>query len=124
MKTPARSLLLLTALTILPLLFPPPAAAGGVEDAAGSGQKLFVDASLGTNGRTCNSCHTGMGKGDLPFAGRGPFPKVFGRPGQVRTLDQAVQICITGAMKGNPLAWDDSRLTDLVTYVNSLYLKQ
>ncbi|MHB8837017.1 MAG: c-type cytochrome [Candidatus Methylomirabilia bacterium] len=124
MNKSARATLFLIAITVLPLLFPRPAASGESEDAVASGKKLFADASLGTNGRSCNSCHTGLGKGDIPFTGRVPFPKVFSMAKKMRTLDQTVQGCIIGAMKGSPLAWDDAKLTDLVTYVNTLYQKQ
>ena len=124
MSTSARTTLFLTALMMLPLLFPHTTAAGELEDAVARGHKLFADASLGTTGMSCNSCHTNMGKGDIPFTGRAPVPKVFSMAKQMRTLDQTVQGCIMGAMKGKPLAWEDARLTDLVTYVNSLYHKQ
>ena len=124
MNKSARTKFFLTALMMLPLLIPHPTAAGELEDAAASGRKLFDDASLGTNGKSCNSCHTNMGKGDIPFTGRAPFPKVFSMAKRMRTLDQTVQGCIMGAMKGQALAWDDAKLTDLVTYLNSLYQKQ
>ena len=114
-------LLFLAVVLMLPLLLPHPGAAGELEDAIASGQKLFTDASLGTNGKSCNSCHTGMGKGEIPFTGLVPFPKVFSMAKKMRTLDQTVQGCIVGAIKGDPLPWDDARLTDLVTYIDSLY---
>jgi len=120
----ARTTLFLTILMMLPLFIPHSTAAGELEDAAARGQRLFADASLGTNGKSCNSCHTNMGKGDIPFNGRAPFPKVFSMAKKMRTLDQTVQGCIMGAMKGQALAWDDAKLTDLVTYINSLYQKQ
>jgi cytochrome c len=99
------------------------AAAGELEDAVARGGKLFADTSLGTNGMSCNSCHTNMGKGDSPLAGRTPFPKVFAMAKKVQTLDQTVQDCIMGALKGKPLSWDDAKLTDLVAFVNTLYQK-
>ena len=123
MSASTRTTLFLTALLMFPLLFAHPVAAGEPEDAIASGQKLFADASLGTNGMSCNSCHTNLGKGDVPFTGRAPFPKVFSMAKKMRTLDQTVQGCIIGAMKGKPLAWDDAKLTDLATYVNALYKK-
>lgn len=121
MRLSTRVLLFMTMFMVLPMLFPHHAAAGELEDAVARGGKLFADARLGTNGMSCNSCHTNMGRGNSPLAGRPPFPKVYSMSKQVRTLDQAVQGCIAGALKGKPLAWDDERLTDLVTYVNSLY---
>ena len=111
----------LLALLAAPALWSNPAFAGPAEDAAASGEKLFADAGLGTNGKSCNSCHTELGKGDKKFSGRSPFPKVFARAKKVRTLDQMVQMCLTGAMKGPALAWDDDKLADLVFYVNGLY---
>lgn len=121
----ARTTLALTAfMLLLPLLLPHHVIAGELEDATASGKKLFADASLGSNGKSCNSCHTNFGMGDMPLTGRAPFPKVFSMAKKMRTLDQTVQSCIMGALKGNPLAWDDAKLTDLATYVNSLYLKK
>jgi len=119
-----RTALFLAALLAVPLVDAGPAPAGEVEDAAARGAKLFADASLGSNGMSCNSCHTGMGAGEAPLTGRTPFPKVFSMARQVRTLDQTVQACIVNALKGKPLAWDDPKLTDLVTYVSSLYQKR
>ena len=92
------------------------------------GEKLFNDSSLGTSGKTCNSCHIEMGKsqkegmmGAKGFKGREPFPKVFPMAGKVMSLDQAIQFCIITPLKGQPLAWDDIRLTDLTAYLNSIY---
>jgi thiosulfate dehydrogenase len=91
------------------------------------GMELFKDASLGTAGTSCNSCHmeggTKPGKmGDMevkPFDKIGAhYPKYFEMAKKVMTLDQVVNICITDAMKGTALAWDDQRLADLVTYVS------
>lgn len=115
---------LFLASIMMPLLLPHRAAAGEIEDAVARGEKLFADPTLGTNGMSCNSCHTKMGTGDSPLTGRPAFPKVFAMAKKMRTLDQTVQGCIAGALKGKPLAWDDARLTDLVTYVNSLYQKK
>jgi len=90
-------------------------------EAVAAGEKLFNDPSLGTNKQTCNSCHPGMGKGDKGFVGRDLFPKVF-MGMKVTTLDQAIQMCISGPLKGKPLKWDDPRLTELAAYLQSLYL--
>jgi thiosulfate dehydrogenase len=90
------------------------------------GMELFMDASLGTTGMSCNSCHmeggTMPGKmGDMeikPFAKVGEhYPKYFPMGKKVMTLDQVVNFCITNPMKGEALKWDDQRLADLVTYV-------
>ena len=110
----------LLALLVAPAVWSASAVAGPVEDAAARGEKLFSDAGLGTNGKSCNSCHTELGKGDNKLTGRSTFPKVFSMAKKVRTLDQTVQLCITGAMKGPALAWDDDKLADLASYVNAL----
>jgi cytochrome c len=39
---------------------------------------------------------------------------------KVMTLDQVVNFCITNPLKGEALAWDDQRLTDLVAYCASV----
>jgi len=124
MNKSASVTLFLAALLLPPLLFPHATVAGEIEDAVARGAKLFADPSLSTNATSCNSCHTNMGKGDSPLTGRPPFPKVFGMAKQMRTLDQTVQICIVAALKSKPLPWDDAKLTDLVTYVDSLYRKK
>jgi mono/diheme cytochrome c family protein len=111
----------LLALLVSPVIWLDSAAAGPAEDAVARGEKLFADAGLGTNDKSCNSCHTELGKGDNKLTGRSPFPKVFSMAKKVRTLDQTIQLCITGAMKGPALAWDDDKLADLASYVNALY---
>lgn len=111
----------LVALLVIPAIWPNPVDAGPAEDAVARGEKLFADAGLGTNDKSCNSCHTNLGKGDNKLTGRSPFPKVFSMAKKVRTLDQTIQLCITGAMKGPALAWDDDKLSDLASYVNALY---
>jgi cytochrome c len=90
------------------------------------GMELFKDASLGTTGMSCNSCHmeggTKPGKmGDMeikPFHMLGKkYPMYFAMGKKVMTLDQVVNFCITTPMKGEALKWDDQRLADLVTYM-------
>ena len=110
----------LLALLVAPAVWSGSAVAGPVEDAAAGGEKLFADAGLGTNGKSCSSCHTELGKGDNTLTGRSPFPKVISMAKKVRTLDQMIQMCLTGAMKGPALSWDDEKLADLASYVNAL----
>jgi len=99
-----------------------------LKDSIANGARLYVDASLGTSGKTCNTCHMEMGRskkkgmmGARGFVGRDPFPKFFPMAGRVMTLEQVVQFCIVTPLKGKPLVWDDQRLTDLTAYVNSIY---
>jgi len=93
-----------------------------------NGAKLYVDPSLGTSGKTCNTCHMEMGKSQKAgmmdakgFIGRKPFPKYFPMAKRVMTLEQVIQFCIVNPLEGKPLAWDDPKLTDLTSYVNSIY---
>jgi cytochrome c len=90
------------------------------------GKDLFMDASLGTNGMSCNSCHaeggTKAGKmGDMeipPFSKVGDkYPMYFKMAGKVMTLDQVINFCVTTPMAGEALAWDDQKLADLATYI-------
>lgn len=93
------------------------------------GKGLFMDASLGTTGMSCNSCHVegGMKAGAMgdkeipPFAHTAKkYPRWFAMAGRVMTLDQVINWCIMKPMEGAPLAWDDQRLTDLAAYVASV----
>jgi len=97
------------------LLAASPAFAGALDDAAAAGGRLFASTELGTNGKSCSTCH---GDGSV-FAGREPFPKEA--LGGVRTLDQAIQVCITNALAGRALAWDDRRITDLAVHLSRIY---
>ncbi|MCX7766775.1 MAG: hypothetical protein N2246_08760 [Candidatus Sumerlaeia bacterium] len=97
-------------------------------EASERGKKIFADPALGTNGKTCNSCHLEFGRSEKPgpldaknFLRKDRFPKYVPRANRVMTLDQMIQLCITTQLAGKPLNWDDSRLTDLAVYVNSLY---
>jgi cytochrome c553 len=91
------------------------AVADELSDGAVRGAALFKDPALGTNGQTCASCHADGGA----WAGKARFPKVA--LGGLRTLDQAIQTCITGPLAGKPLPWDDARLTALAVFVDGTY---
>jgi thiosulfate dehydrogenase len=93
------------------------------------GKALFMDPKLGTSGMSCNSCHMegGTKAGKMKDMDIKPFdnlaagyPKYFMMAKKVMTLDQVVNWCILKPMKGEPLAWDDARLTDLTAYVASV----
>jgi thiosulfate dehydrogenase len=93
------------------------------------GFALFNDKKLGTSGKTCNDCHKNGGTqgskmGDMTMAAfddlGGQYPKFFMMAKKVMTLDQVVNFCVTTPLRGEPLAWDDQRLTDLVAYCASV----
>ena len=77
------------------------------------GKKLFSDSSLGTNGKSCSTCHPSRKKiGEL--AGRGTW---FG--GKAKTLEQAINFCIAGPLEGKPLPEDSVELRSIAEYMKS-----
>lgn len=78
------------------------------------GKKLFNDPALGTNGKTCATCHPSEKKvGEL--AARGTW---FG--GKAKMLEQAINFCITGPLEGKALPEDSSEARSIAMYMNSL----
>jgi len=89
-------------------------AAGDVE----KGKALFNDPKLGTNGSTCGTCHPG-GKG-LEKSGAAD-KKEWTTPGGVeKSLEDAINMCITMALKGKALDKNSQEMQDLVAYIKSL----
>ena len=89
-------------------------AAGNVE----KGKAMFNDPKLGTNGSTCNSCHPD-GKGLEKAGDQGK--KEWRTPGGAqKSLEDAVNICITMALKGKALDKKSQGMQDLVAYIKSL----
>ena len=96
------------------------------------GKVLFMDATLGTSGMSCNSCHPDGGtkegkmgeKTIMPFDNlAAKYPKYITSAKRVMTLDQMINWCIVKAMKGEALVWDSQKLTDLAAYVASVKAK-
>ena len=108
-----RSLVVLALSLLVFLAICGAAVASELSDAAARGAGLFKDAALGTNGKSCATCHA---DGSV-WAGQARFPKVA--LGGLRTLDQAIQICISSALGGKLLPWDDARLTALAAFVDA-----
>jgi len=106
----------------------PPGGGKTISQLIERGRNLFADEKLATNGKSCNSCHVGMGKGPgdgpmgaKPLTGRThSYPKLVPMAGRAVTLDQMTQFCIVNPMKGKPLPWDSEELTALVAYQYSL----
>jgi cytochrome c peroxidase len=72
------------------------------------GGELFISPQLGTNGKSCSSCHSG-GKGLEASAGY-----------KEEELAGIVNQCISKPLAGKPLAADSSDLKSLVMYIKSL----
>lgn len=82
------------------------------------GKAMFNDTKLGggTAGRSCNTCHPD-GKG-LVGVGEKKMWKTPG--GEFKTLEDAVNICITMALKGKALDVKSEQMKDIVSYLKSL----
>ena len=92
----------------------------GIAFAAGAsakkGKALFNDTKLGTAGNSCNTCHPD-GKG-LEAAGA---KKEWKTPaGASKTLADAVNTCITMALKGKALDVKSDKMKSMVMYIKSL----
>ena len=111
------SLLKATALIVMAMLFATAVFAmhHTPED---RGKAMFNDTKLGggTEGRSCNTCHPN-GKGLLGLGDK----KMWKTPGgEFKTLEEAVNICITMALKGKALDVKSEQMKDIVSYLKSL----
>ncbi len=82
------------------------------------GKTLFNDTKLagGTAGKSCGTCHPD-GKG-LEGVGSKTMWKNPG--GEFKSLEEAVNVCITMANKGTALDVNSEQMKDLVAYLKSL----
>jgi cytochrome c5 len=82
------------------------------------GKALFNSTSFGngTSGKACSTCHPD-GKG-LEGAGAKSDWKTPG--GTFTTLEEAVNICVTMALKGKALDVKSQEMKDIVSYIKSL----
>jgi cytochrome c peroxidase len=82
------------------------------------GKAMFNDPKLGggTTGMSCNTCHP-EGKG-LEGVGTKEEWKTPG--GSFKTLEEAVNSCITTALKGKALDVKSDQMKDIVSYLKSL----
>ena len=95
---------------------------GGMSKAARikRGRELYDDASLSTNGLSCNSCHTDLEGYNATFTKRYPHYVAMGKDIYGKTkisAESMVQICMEQPMEAEPLAWDSADLTALAEYV-------
>lgn len=72
------------------------------------GKELFNSAALGTNGKSCASCHSG-GSGLEKAAASAP-----------KKLEKVVNQCIVKALKGKALPAGSPDLASLVSYLKTL----
>jgi len=88
------------------------------EGNAEKGKALFNDSKLGggTSGKTCNSCHP-EGKGVEIAAGKKEFT-IMGH--KRNSLEEAVNGCIEGALKGKAIDVKSDDMANIVAYIKSL----
>lgn len=79
-----------------------------------SGEALFNSADLGTNGKSCNTCHSG-GK---DIDGRKNTYTILAK--KQDSIKDAVNFCIEMALSGNPLEKDSEKMEDIVSYLKTL----
>ncbi len=74
------------------------------------GKKLFNDPSLGTTGKTCNTCHTDG--------------KNLSRAGAMKDLAGVINSCITQNLKGKALDVNSVEMKSMILYIKSVGQKQ
>lgn len=123
------------ATCLLALALAPAAGAASVapaaspDQAAAEGRRIFQHDKFG-GVRTCDSCHLNGGTtlGKAPGGGAIPslvgaaaqFPRYNPRARRVITLEQQINKCIQGSLRGKPLPADSPQMTDLTAYLVKL----
>lgn len=77
------------------------------------GDALFHSSKLGTNGVSCDQCHPNSANTHPET-----YPKFQKQLGKVADLWEMVNWCIRNPLEGEPLAADDPRMTQLLSYIN------
>jgi len=82
------------------------------------GKALFNDTKLGggTSGKSCGTCHPD-GKG---LEGIGSKKEWKTPGGETKSLEEAINICVTMALKGTALDVKSEQMKDLVSYLKSI----
>jgi thiosulfate dehydrogenase len=101
-----------------------------LEKAIQDGKALFVHETFGGNGMTCEACHVNGGVGSGRTAKRSTIPSLSNaatiyprfdvKKNKVITLEDQIQSCVAGALRGKPPAYGSEQMTQLVVYVTSL----
>lgn len=78
------------------------------------GKVLFNSSDLGTNGKSCNTCHSG-GK---DIDGRKNTYTILGK--KQDNIENAVNFCIKMALSGSPLDKGSETMKDIVFYLKTL----
>ncbi|MBI4844326.1 MAG: hypothetical protein HY809_08405 [Nitrospirae bacterium] len=115
MKIP-RIVMLFIAMAVLSSSF---AHAAGDAD---KGKALFNDPKFAgaLNGKSCNSCHPD-GRGLESAGGKTEF-RIMGKT--LKSLEEAVNLCIESAIKGKALDPSSEQMKDIVAYIKSLQFQK
>ena len=100
-------------------------------DLVALGAELFADATLGTSGMSCESCHIEGGavdntEGEMPTKAltgvKDRYPGIFAMRDAENesTLVEVTNFCITNPLKGEALAEDSEEMQALIAYMESL----
>ena len=98
----------MTLLTFITLALVATQAMAASQSSVERGKVLFNDTALGTNGKSCASCHPG-GKGLESAATY-----------DTKQLEKVANQCITKALKGKSFASDSPDLKALISYMQTL----
>jgi len=103
---------------LLKVLNDPAVAAGRTawDETVAKGQDVFKDASLGTTGKSCNSCHR-------PEDLRGTadrYPTFDAKLGRLVSLQERLRMMIQSKLGGKELPLGDIRTVALEAYIKSL----
>jgi thiosulfate dehydrogenase len=107
------------------------AMSGPLAKTVAKGQHIFMHDTFAGRGMTCDSCHTGGGRGPTVVPGSqnaGPslsnaaavFPRYKPDDGRVMTLADEIHGCIQGALGGKAPAYNSKTMRALETYLTSL----
>jgi thiosulfate dehydrogenase len=101
-----------------------------LEKAIQDGKALFLHETFGGNGMTCEACHVNGGVGSGRTAKRSTIPSLSNaatiyprfdiKQNKVITLEDKIQNCVAGALRGKPPAYGSEQMTQLLVYVTSL----
>lgn len=107
------------------------AMSGPLAKTVAKGQHIFMHDTFAGRGMTCDSCHTGGGRGPTVVPGSqnaGPslsnaaavFPRYKPDDGRVMTLADEIHGCIQGALGGKAPAYNSETMRALETYLTAL----
>ncbi len=78
------------------------------------GKMLWSDATLGTSGMSCTSCHADAAQLKLNLA----FPHHVSMVKKSVTLPEMINFCITNPLKGKAIAEDGDKMKAMIAYYN------